>query len=56
MDPEFRHTLIFFKEGLPKKNLEKKIIFHQNPIEVWLFDGMAWPGKRFNSIQYLFTA
>jgi hypothetical protein len=36
MDPEFRHTLIFLKEGLPKKNLgKKKIIFHQNPIEVW---------------------
>ncbi len=37
--PEFRQPLNFFKQGLPKQIIEKKIVFHENGVEIRAFYG-----------------
>jgi hypothetical protein len=36
---ELSHPLKKIEMGLPKKNLEKIIIFPKKCVEVWVFDG-----------------
>jgi hypothetical protein len=38
---ELSHPLKKIEMGLPKKNLEKIIIFPQKCVKVWVFDGKA---------------
>jgi hypothetical protein len=41
---------IFFKGGHPKKNMEEKNVFHENPVEVRSFDGILERGSEFFAV------
>jgi hypothetical protein len=40
MNPDFIPTVDFFTRESPTRNIEKKNIFRENPVEVRSFDGM----------------
>ena len=41
MNPDFIRTVDFFTRESPTRNIEKKNIFRENPVEVRSFDGMS---------------
>jgi hypothetical protein len=43
MNLDFIHTVDFFTRESPTRNIEKKNIFRENPVEVRSFDGIYVP-------------
>jgi hypothetical protein len=41
MNLDFIHMVDFFARESPTRNIEKKNIFRENPVEVRSFDGIA---------------
>jgi hypothetical protein len=46
MNPDFIRTVDFFTRESPTRNIEKKNIFRENPVEVRSFDGSSFVGHK----------